>query len=98
MLGLCLARRKKTKSTDNSETETAWRQLHNTPSGRKSRSKKLSSCPIFLYAHMWGEILLPLPIVVAISPSSHKKLCSWAVVDVQVVRHGYPGGEEDISV
>ena len=68
MLGLCLARRKKTKSTDNSETETAWRQLHNTPSGRKSRSKILSSCPIFLYAHMWGEILLPLPIVVAISP------------------------------
>ena len=55
MLGLCLARRKKTKSTDNSETETAWRQLHNTPSGRKSRSKILSSCPIFLYAHMWGR-------------------------------------------
>ena len=98
MLGLCLARRKKTKSTDNSETETAWGQLHNTPSGRKSRSKILSSCPIFFICTHVGEILLSLPIVVAISPSSHKKLCSWAVVDVQVIRHGYPGDEGDISV
>ncbi len=52
---------------------------------------------IFICIHV-GEILLSLPIVVAISPSSHKKLCSWAVVDVLVIWHGYPGGEGDISV
>ena len=91
LLGLCVARRNKTKSTDNAETETAWGQLHNTPSGRKSRSKILSSCPIFLYAHMWGRFSFPCQLLWLSPPSSHKKQCFWAVVDVQVIRHGYLG-------